>query len=179
MDAIRHYGCAGCHEIAGLEEEGRIGTDLTVEGSKPLERLDFALKGHEAEIEGWYNHKGFFERKLENPAFFDEGKEREPRERLRMPNFGLNREEINALTTFLLGAVETTFPEEYRYEPEDERAHVQEGWWIVTPPQLHGMPPDPAGQRFVVHDDSALCRRSRLGRATAPAAVYGGGTGAA
>src|SRR3989441_1097632 len=40
---IRHYGCAGCHEISGFEDEGRIGTDLTVEGSKPIERLDFAL----------------------------------------------------------------------------------------------------------------------------------------
>ena len=132
LAAIRHYGCAGCHEITGLEEEGRIGTDLTLEGSKPLERLDFALKTHEAELEGWYSHKGFFERKLENPAVFDEGKEREHLERLRMPNFNLSAEEINGLTTFLLGAVETTFPEQYRFEPEDERADVQEGWWIIT-----------------------------------------------
>ena len=40
---IRHYGCAGCHEISGIEDEGRIGTELTYEGSKPIERLDFAL----------------------------------------------------------------------------------------------------------------------------------------
>src|SRR5215467_9509635 len=40
---VRHFGCAGCHEISGLEEEGRIGTELTFEGSKPIERLDFAL----------------------------------------------------------------------------------------------------------------------------------------
>ena len=132
QDVIRHYGCAGCHEISGLEEEGRIGTDLTFEGSKPLERLDFALKTHEAELDGWYSHKGFFERKLENPAVFDEGKEREHLERLRMPNFNFNESEIDALTTFLLGAVESTFPEQYRYEPEDERADVQEGWWILT-----------------------------------------------
>src|SRR5207247_2512383 len=32
---VRRYGCAGCHEIAGMESEGRIGTELTVEGSKP------------------------------------------------------------------------------------------------------------------------------------------------
>ena len=132
LETIRHYGCAGCHEISGLEEEGRIGTDLTVEGSKPLDRLDFALKTHEAEREGWHSHKGFFEHKLENPAVFDEGKEREHLERLRMPNFNLSASEINALTTFLLGAVETTFPEQYRYEPEDARADVQEGWWILT-----------------------------------------------
>ncbi len=132
LDAIKHYGCAGCHEISGLEEEGRIGTDLTVEGSKPLERLDFALKTHEAEREGWYSHKGFFEHKLENPAVFDDGKEREHLERLRMPNFNLDPSEINALTTFLLGAVETTFPEHYRYEPEDQRADAQAGWWILV-----------------------------------------------
>ena len=40
---MRHFGCAGCHEIAGFEDEGRIGTELTYEGSKPIERLDFAL----------------------------------------------------------------------------------------------------------------------------------------
>src|SRR6201998_4658058 len=40
---IRHFGCAGCHEIAGFEDEGRIGTGVTFEGSKPIERLDFAL----------------------------------------------------------------------------------------------------------------------------------------
>ncbi len=132
MAAIQHYGCAGCHEISGLESEGRIGTDLTLEGSKPVERLDFALKTHEAELGGWYNHKGFFERKLRKPDFFDEGKEREPLERLRMPNFNLNEDEITALTTFLLGAVETTFPEQYRFEPEGPDADVQAGWWILT-----------------------------------------------
>ena len=131
-ELIRHYGCAGCHEISGLETEGRIGTELTLEGSKPLERLDFALKTHEAETEGWYSHKGFFEAKLENPDVFDEGKEKAHLEKLRMPDFNLSPDEIDALTTFLLGAVDTAFPEQYRYEPEDERADVQEGWWILA-----------------------------------------------
>ncbi len=27
---VRHYGCAGCHEISGFEDEGRIGTELDV-----------------------------------------------------------------------------------------------------------------------------------------------------
>ncbi|HEX2712686.1 MAG TPA: cytochrome c, partial [Candidatus Acidoferrales bacterium] len=39
---VKNYGCAGCHEISGLEEEARLGTELTTEGSKPVERLDFA-----------------------------------------------------------------------------------------------------------------------------------------
>src|SRR5207302_2035357 len=29
LSLVRNYGCAGCHEIAGLEEEQRIGTELT------------------------------------------------------------------------------------------------------------------------------------------------------
>ena len=55
---VRYYGCAGCHEISGLEEEQRIGTELTKEGSKPLERLDFALLGHEAEAPGLVHAQG-------------------------------------------------------------------------------------------------------------------------
>ncbi len=47
---IQHYGCAGCHEISGMEDEGRIGTELTNEGSKPIERLDFALYTEDAKL---------------------------------------------------------------------------------------------------------------------------------
>lgn len=133
---VRHYGCAGCHEIAGLEDEGRIGTDLTTEGSKPIERLDFALLTHKAEREGWYTHKGFFERKLDDPAVYDQGKEdmKPPLERLRMPEPNLTDEDITALTAFLLGSVEPGygFPPQYIYQPTDQRRDIQEGWWIVT-----------------------------------------------
>ena len=135
---VRHYGCSGCHEISGMESEGRIGTELTLEGSKPIERLDFALKAHEAEHDGWYNHKGFFTRKLKNPAIYDEGKVKAPLEKLRMPNFNLGDDEITALTTFLLGAVDTQFPAQYRHEPEDEGRDIQEGWWLVRQYNCNG-----------------------------------------
>jgi cytochrome c551/c552 len=129
---VRYYGCAGCHEIAGLEEEQRIGTELTKEGSKPLERLDFALKGHEAESEGWYTHKGFFEHKLQNPAVYDEGKEKPNKlDRLKMPNFNLSKPEIDQVTTLLLGSVDSTMPERYHYEPTDQRQDIIDGWWVV------------------------------------------------
>jgi cytochrome c2 len=128
---VRNYGCAGCHEIAGLEDEGRIGTELTKEGSKPIERLDFALLTHPAMNEKWYNHKGFFERKLKQPDIFDQGKVRPQLERLKMPNFHLGKPEIDSLTTFLLGSVESTMPASYHYKPQDQRRDIQEGWWIV------------------------------------------------
>jgi len=131
LEAIRHYGCAGCHVIEGLENESRIGTELTSEGSKPIERLDFALFTHEAETEGWYDHKGFFEHKLRDPAFFDRGKIKDHRDKLKMPNFHLSEGEIDALVTFLLGAVDSSLPESYHHTPEDDRASVQRGWWLI------------------------------------------------
>jgi cytochrome c551/c552 len=131
LTLVRHYGCFGCHEIKGLETESRIGTELTFEGSKPIERLDFALLTHEAENEDWYDHKGFFEHKLKNPAVFDQGKVKDHLEQLRMPNFELSDQQISSLTTFLLGAIETKFPVTYRFEPEDARADIQQGWWLV------------------------------------------------
>jgi cytochrome c551/c552 len=128
---VRNYGCAGCHEISGLEEEQRIGTELTKEGSKPTERLDFALLGHKAEEEGWYTHKGFFEHKLENPAVYDQGKEKAKQDRLKMPNFNLSKPEIDAVTTFLEGSVDASVPARYFYTPTDQRQDIIDGWWVV------------------------------------------------
>ncbi len=149
---IRHYGCAGCHEISGLEDEGRIGTELTFEGSKPVERLDFALLTEVAERGGsepitdpedlarlpegpakepWYGHKGFFEHKLAEPNIWDKGKIKPEAEQLRMPNVHLTKEQIRALTTFLMGSQESPLPPGYQYRPLDYRRDIQEGWWIV------------------------------------------------
>ena len=110
---VQRYGCAGCHEIAGMEDEGRIGTELTKEGSKPIEQIDFALLTAKARQQGWYDHKGFFEHKLEKPEIYDTGrdwKDRDPNERLRMPDFDMKPQEISALTTFLMGAVDSQIP---------------------------------------------------------------------
>ena len=128
---VQRYGCAGCHEIAGLESEGRIGTELTKEGSKPLEQFDFGLFAKEARAKDWYSHKGFFEHKLEKPERFDEGLIKAEGEELKMPNFNLKPREITALTTFLMGAVDPTMPKQYFYKPTDYRRDIQEGWWLV------------------------------------------------
>lgn len=160
----KHFGCAGCHEIAGLEDEQRIGTELTVEGSKPIERLDFALLTHEAKhpthpetpearaeqrknhpyppadeaapLPAWYTHKGFFMGKLKNPQMYDVGKVREVEDvaALKMPNFRLDDAERVAVTTFLLGSVETSprlKDAGYFNLPEGRKKAIQEGWWVV------------------------------------------------
>jgi cytochrome c551/c552 len=149
---IRHYGCAGCHEISGMEDEGRIGTELTTEGSKPVERLDFALLTETAQRGGsepiidpedlarlpegpakapWYDHKGFFEHKLAEPNIWDKGKIKPEEEKLRMPNLHLTKQQVQAITTFLLGSQENPLPSNYQYRPMDYRRDIQEGWWVV------------------------------------------------
>ena len=149
---IRHFGCAGCHEISGLEDEGRIGTELTFEGSKPIERLDFALLTETAQRGGhepitdpddlarlpegpakapWYDHKGFFEHKLAEPNIWDLGKIKPETEKLRMPNLHLTKEQVQALTTFLMGSQESPLPGNYQYRPLDYRRDIQEGWWVI------------------------------------------------
>jgi hypothetical protein len=149
-DKVRFYGCAGCHEIAGLEDEQRIGTELTKEGSKPVERLDFALLGHRAEEEGWLTHKGFFEHKLENPAVYDEGKEKAPQDRLKMPNFNFSKPEIDAVTTLLEGSVDATVPSRYFYNPTDQRQDIIDGWWVVRKYNCMGCHKVHVGQSTII-----------------------------
>jgi len=161
---IKQYGCAGCHEIKGFEEEQRIGKELTVEGATPIERLDFALLTHAAENghdpldlhpdhkdSPWYNHRGFFEHKLEKPSIYDDGKEKDPKDRLRMPKPYLTPEWRTALTTFLLGSVGaegSNVPRSLFYEPEDQRRQdVQNGWWVIKKYNCVGCHQIQVGQR--------------------------------
>ncbi|MGH9930267.1 MAG: hypothetical protein ACREA9_13725, partial [Pyrinomonadaceae bacterium] len=174
---IKQYGCAGCHEIKGFEDEQRIGKELTVEGATPIERLDFALLTKKAE-EGsdplklhatseatpaaakeekpWYNHKGFFEHKITEPSIYDQGKEKDPKDRLRMPRPYLTPEWRNALTTFLLGSVGaegSNVPQSLFYSPQDTRRQdIQNGWWVVKKYNCMGCHQVQVGQRSVVMD---------------------------
>ena len=167
---IKQYGCAGCHEIQGFEDEQRIGKELTVEGATPIERLDFALQTKHAE-EGsdplklrpdekeekpWYNHKGFFEHKITQPSIYDEGKEKDPKDRLRMPQPFLKPEWRIALTTFLMGSVGTegaNVPGTLFYNPQDQRRQdIQNGWWVVKKYNCMGCHQLQVGQRSVVMD---------------------------
>ncbi len=168
-ELVKHFGCAGCHEISGLEDEGRIGTELTNEGSKPIERLDFALytedakrgvlpdgkpsirNGHEV---AWFDSKGFFEHKLENPGVYDQGKyHSNPMDALRMPKPNLYEPgDLEALVTFLLGSTDPTLPQEYMYKPQDRRRYVQEGWWVVTKYNCIGCHQIGIGQRSILMD---------------------------
>jgi hypothetical protein len=174
---IKNYGCAGCHEIRGFEDEQRIGKELTTEGSTPIERLDFALLTHDAERgidpftgtekdrhgeekHEWYTKKGFFEHKIEDPSIYDKGKEKEWRDHLRMPDpfidmgaDGKDRTELDALTTFLLGSVGAegaNIPASFFYQPTDRRKDIQDGWWVVKKYNCMGCHTVQVGQASVL-----------------------------
>ena len=162
-ELVRHYGCAGCHEISGFEDEGRIGTELTNEGSKPIERLDFALftedakrgilpDGKKSERGAWFDSKGFFEEKLRNPGLYDQGKyHANPMDALRMPKPNLQSNgELEALVTMLLGSTDPTLPPEYMFKPFDRRRYIEDGWWIVTKYNCIGCHQIDVGQKTVL-----------------------------
>jgi cytochrome c551/c552 len=161
---IKQYGCAGCHEIKGLEDEQRIGKELTTEGATPIERLDFAMLTQPAEYgndptglypkgKEWYDHKGFFDHKLNDPAVYDMGKEKEPKDRLRMPRPYLTEEWRNALVTFLRGSVGTegaNVPQSLFYNPENRARDIQDGWWVIKKYNCMGCHNLQVGQKSVL-----------------------------
>ncbi len=171
---IKQYGCAGCHEIKGFEEEQRIGKELTTEGATPLERLDFALLTQDAEYgrdplklhpkakeKEWYNHRGFFEHKLAEPSIYDTGKSAylDPKERLRMPKPFLTEEWRTNLTTLLLGSLGAegaNVPASLFYNPQDARRQdIQNGWWVIKKYNCMGCHNVQPGQKVAIYNNSA------------------------
>ena len=95
--AIGRYGCYSCHDIAGFEDTQPIGTELSEEGTKLVQRLDFAFV-HEIP----HTKVDWFRQKLRDPRAFDRSRVLQPLEKLRMPNFEFNDEEVRLLTTAIM-----------------------------------------------------------------------------
>jgi cytochrome c2 len=160
-------GCHSCHEIAGLENQMPIGTELTTWGSKTVDKLDFGFMPEILEKEnGWTHHQtdqfkqyreGWLEQKLREPRSFDrplpgteEGSSvrvKNPVERLKMPWFDLDEDEIRAVATFVVGQV------------KDE---VQRARMVPTAGQM-GMD---AGLRAIRQKNCAACHVIEPGRVT-------------
>ncbi len=140
-ELVRFYGCFGCHDMRGHENEGRIGKELTNEGSTPLDRVDFGWREEEFDNHwdrknvkgqlGGYTLISFIRNKLRTPRTWDILKEKKPHERLRMPNFGLTEDEVRALTTFVTGSVDVEIPDQFRAIPEGPKKDIADGWWVV------------------------------------------------
>jgi cbb3-type cytochrome oxidase cytochrome c subunit/uncharacterized coiled-coil protein SlyX len=127
MQMTRHYGCFGCHDTPGFEDEQPIGTDLSEEGSKPIAQLDFGLR-HDLE----HVNYAWFEEKLKDPRSFDHGLEKKPAERLRMPNFGFDKHDREAIVTCLLAFSKPDSELKKAPERTPRNVFVEEGEKLIT-----------------------------------------------
>jgi len=117
-------------------------------GSEPIVDPDDLARLPEGPAKSpWYDHKGFFEHKLAEPNIWDKGKIKPELEKLRMPNLHLTKEQVQALTTFLMGSEESALPASYQYRPLDYRRDIQEGWWVVKKYNCMGCHQLIAGQK--------------------------------
>jgi len=101
---VRKYGCFGCHDITGMENESRVGAELSTFGSKTLEELFF---GNHTDIpntwDDWTYHK------LKDPRTY-------ATERIEqtMPQFDLADADITALRVFLASLTDLKYPLKFR-----------------------------------------------------------------
>src|SRR5438128_337737 len=107
---VRKYGCAGCHDVPGMENESRIGVELSAFGSKTREELFFGDRTDVPETwDDWtYN-------KLATPRTYATKWIEQV-----MPQFDLAEEDIKALRAFLSSRTDSKVPVKYLYRPPGE-----------------------------------------------------------
>ncbi len=104
---IGRYGCFGCHTISGFEKTSPIGVELTEEGSKLVERLDFGFLEHEIP----HTLPAWVKQKLLEPRIYDRDKpSKKPEELLRMPKFQMSPDEADAIVTAVLAQTKEQIP---------------------------------------------------------------------
>jgi mono/diheme cytochrome c family protein len=84
---VSDYGCASCHEIAGIKKPENFAPELSRIGSKPITQLIF-LPGMQHTL------PDYIAGKIKQPRAFAPG--------LKMPQYALTSAQIDALTTALL-----------------------------------------------------------------------------
>lgn len=113
---VAQQGCFSCHEVTGYEDANPIGVELSNWASKTVDKLDWGVLPQLFEQEyGWdlthreeYKHyrEHWLREKLHNPRIFDREKTKNPIEKLKMPYFGFEDEEVESLITFVVGLVD-------------------------------------------------------------------------
>ena len=124
---IGRYGCFGCHTISGFEKASPIGVELTEEGSKLVERLDFGFE------EGKIPHTlpGWVHRKVMEPRVFDAGKRKRPEELLRMPKFYMTDAEADAIVTAVMSFTKEQVPLAAQKLLSPDERYVERGARLV------------------------------------------------
>ena len=118
---IRRRGCFACHDINGMEKEGRIAPELSAFGRKMTSELEYGDAHIPHTWEAWVRAK------LKKPDSF-----RTERVLDKMPNFGLKEDEIEALVVLLKGFNGTKVPEQYRKNLSKKEIIVETGRRLIT-----------------------------------------------
>ncbi len=111
----RTYGCFGCHEIPGFENESKVGADLGEFGSKTTEEFDF---GDTVDVE--HNWTGWTLGKITNPRRYQTR-----RIISRMPVFQVDEEDAKALAVLLKSFQSAQYPLSYIYKHAAEPTQVE------------------------------------------------------
>jgi mono/diheme cytochrome c family protein len=118
---VRRRGCFACHDIKGMEKEGRIAPELSSFGRKMIAELEFGDSHISHTWEAWARTK------LKKPDSF-----RTERVLDKMPNFHLAEDEINALVVLLKGFNGTKVPEKYRKILTEKEQTIETGRRLIT-----------------------------------------------
>jgi len=117
---VRQRGCFACHDIKGMESEGRIAPELSSFGRKQVVELEFGDSHVPHTWESWTSTK------LKKPDSF-----RTERVLDKMPNFHLKPDEIEALVVLLRGFNGSKIPERYRKILSEKEQIIENGRRLV------------------------------------------------
>ena len=118
---VRTYGCFGCHEIPGFENESKVGADLGEFGAKTAEELDF---GDTVDIEhswtGWTLGKVTDPRRYQTRRIVS-----------RMPVFQINDEDARVLAVLLKSFQPEKYPLSYIHNRTEKLNRIDAGRRLV------------------------------------------------
>ncbi|MDG1843483.1 MAG: c-type cytochrome [Nitrospinaceae bacterium] len=120
-NVVRTRGCYACHDINGMESEGRIAPELSSFGRKMTSELEYGDAHIPHTWEAWARTK------LKKPDSF-----RTERVLDKMPNFGLAPDEIDALVVLLKGFNGTKIPQGYRKNLTEKERILETGRRLIT-----------------------------------------------
>jgi mono/diheme cytochrome c family protein len=109
--------------VPGFEKVEPIGAELTEEGSKIIAKFDFAhIEEHEVPRTRW----DWIQKKVHDPRIWDRDVIKSPQDKLRMPQFSFSDDQVQAVTTFVLGLVrEQVSPTKRKnYDPHEVAANT-------------------------------------------------------
>ena len=110
---VSDYGCASCHEIAGIKKPENFAPELSRIGSKPVTQLVF-LPGMEHTL------PDYIAGKIKQPRAFSPG--------LKMPQYTFTTPQIDTLTTALLSLNDRSTACRQHYRWRRIRLELPAGW---------------------------------------------------